>query len=153
LNETYEDLIEPCFYIREDFIGNMSESLYLRWDENLDYKVQVKSRDGQYNAPVTLGIKIGTLGVGQEKYTCLFWHDALEVVYYFNSYSFFGESWLTNPGYMVDGNISTFASTSVDGDVEFLNGNTCAGKDLGLIGKVELRCRGYNYCYGGSWFC
>ena len=151
LNETYEDLIEPCFYIREDFIGNMSESLYLRWDENLDYKVQVKSRDGQYNAPVTLGVKIGTLNVGQEKYTCLFWHDAVEMVYFFDNYDTGdpGESWLNNPDYMVDGNEGTFASTGVDGDVEFLDGNSCVGEDLGVIGKIELRCRGYNSGSGG----
>jgi hypothetical protein len=146
LDETYNNLTESCFYIREDFMGNKSESLYLRWDENLDYKVQVKSRTGQYNAPIILCVKIGTLGVGQEKYTFLFWHDASEVVYYFKSYDngFPGESWLTNPGYMVDGNISTFASTSVDGDVELLDGNSCKGNDLGVIGKVELRCRGYS---------
>jgi hypothetical protein len=151
LNETYNNLTNPCFYIREDFMGNMSESLYLRWDENLDYKVQVKSRDGQYNAPVTLGIKIGTLSVGQEKYTFLFWHDAEERIYFFDDYDTGdpGEQWLTNPGYMVDGNLSTFASTSVTGDVEFLGGNSCNGEDLGVIGKVELRCQGYNYGLGG----
>jgi len=35
-----------------------------------------------------------------------------------------GEAWATNPGYMVDGNLSNFASTTVDGDVELCEGNT-----------------------------
>ena len=152
LDETYEDLTDPCFYIREDISNYSSESLYLRWDENLDYKFRVKSRDGQYNAPVTLGIKIGTLGVGQEKYTSLFWHDASSVVFYFNSYDsgFPGEFWLTNPGYMVDGNESTFASTNINDDVELLVNNSCNKSSYGTIVKVELRCKGYRSGFGGG---
>ena len=48
----------------------------MRWDKNLSYLLRVKSRDGQYNAPVTLFIKVGTLNVGQEKSTELGWYDA-----------------------------------------------------------------------------
>ncbi|MDH7506722.1 MAG: PKD domain-containing protein, partial [Candidatus Thermoplasmatota archaeon] len=145
LDETYTDLDLPQFYIKEDFINNMSESLYLRWNGSLNYKLKVKSRSGQYNAPVTLGIKIGSLGVGQEKYTSLFWHDACEKSYFFNDYDTSDpcENWLTNPGYMVDGNDGTFASTNVNGDVELLDGNSCKDEDLGVISKVEVRCRGY----------
>jgi len=142
LDETYEDLIEPCFYIREDFMGNMSESLYLRWDENLDYKVQVKSRSGQYNAPVKLGIKIGTLNVGQEKYTSLFWHDASEVVYYFNKYEL-EECWNNEPDLMVDESVESFAMTDYNGNVQLCNENTCPGENLGVISKVELRVNRY----------
>jgi hypothetical protein len=147
VDETYTNLLEPCYYIREDKPSDASESLHLRWDENLNYVVQVKSRDGQYNAPVTLGIKIGTLDVGQEKYTSLFWYDASEITYYFNNY-FFGETWANNPGYMVDGNTGTYASTSVGGDVELCNSNTCNGSDLGDISKLELRV--YGYYSGGN---
>ncbi len=143
LDETYTDLSNPCFYIKEDFMGNSSESLYLRWDENLDYKVQVKSRTGQYNAPVTLGIKIGTLSVGQEKYTCLFWHDASEVVYYFNDYDTM-ECWDDNPVLMVDESVESFAMTDYNGTVELCSRNTCGGEDLGVISKVEFRVNSYH---------
>jgi hypothetical protein len=135
----------PYFYIKEDMPGNRSESLYLRWNESLNYRVQVKSRDGQYNAPVTLGIKIGTLGVGQEKYTSLFWYDALEKVFYFDDCEDGGPNeWETNPSYMVDSNISIYASTTINNDRERCNNNTCDGTDLGTISKVEIRCLGYH---------
>ena len=146
LNETYTNLNDLCFYIKEDTGVDESESLYLRWDENLNYKVQVKSRSGQYNAPVTLGIKIGTLSVGQEKYTELFWYDAVKTIYPFDSYDTLFV-WAANPGYMVDGNISNYADTAFNLDVEVLNGNVCSGVDLGAISKVELRCFGK---YSGS---
>ena len=149
IDETYTDLAQACYYIREDKTENTSESLYLKWDEDLNYKVKVESRDGQYNAPVTLGIRIGTLDIGQEKYTSLFWHDASEVTYYFNSYDT-GEAWSTNPGYMVDGNIGNYALASgMDFNcVELCDGNTCSKKvNLGNISKVELRAYGY---YSGS---
>jgi hypothetical protein len=142
LDETYKNMITPCFYIREDINGDESESLYLRWNENLNYVVRVESRDGQYNAPVTLGIKIGTLDVGQEKFTKLFWYDASDVVYYFDNY-FPGEAWPTNPAYMVDGNTSNYASTTFSSDVEFCDNNTCYGSYLGIISKVEIRAFGY----------
>lgn len=148
-NESYVCGYEaiPYFYIREDKPGNQSESLYLKWDESLDYMVQVKSRDGEYNAPVTLAFKIGTLGVDQEKFTSLLWHDASEVVYYFNSYDT-GEAWPGNPGNMVDGNISTYASVNNamgPSYVELCDRNTCPRFcDLGTISKIELRVRGYH---------
>jgi hypothetical protein len=142
LDETYKNIDQPCFYIREDVSSGRSESLYLCWNNSLDYFVKVKSREGQYNAPITLGIKIGTLAVGQEKYTCLLWYDASEITYFFNSYNT-GEAWATNPGYMVDGSTSTYASTTTNGDVELCNGNNCSGSDLGDIVKVELRVYGY----------
>jgi hypothetical protein len=138
----------PFFYIREDMLDNRSESLYLRWNESLNYRVLVKSRDGEYNAPVTLAIRIGTLASGQEKHTNVFWHDASEVVYYFDGYDDIaqgGEAWAYDPGFMVDGNIPFFARTSVNDDVELCDNNTCSGSDLGAISKVEIRCFGYYY--------
>jgi len=142
LDNTYKNMENPCFYIREDKSDTCSESLYLRWDESLNDIVKVKSRTGEYNAPVTLGIKIGTLGVGQEKYTSLFWHDASESVFYFNGYDT-GEAWASNPSYMVDGSTSNYSSTGSIADVELCNNNTCNGSYLGVISKVELRCYGY----------
>jgi hypothetical protein len=146
LDETYTNMDNACFYIREDKTNDCAESLYLRWNESLNYKVQVKSKDGEYNAPVTLGIKIGTLSVNQEKHTKMFWHDASEIVYYFNSYDN-GETWSSNPSYMVDGSTSNYASTGVIGDVELCDANNCSGSNLGVISKVELRSYGY---YSGT---
>ena len=143
-NETYVCGYDPLpyLYIKEDLANNVSESLYLRWDESLNYKVKVKSRTGQYNAPVTLGLKIGTLAVGQEKFTSLFWHDAEEMVYYFDTgYDSPSTTWESSPEYMVDGNENTYSYTASDGDVELLTGNSYE-KNIGTISKVELRCKG-----------
>jgi hypothetical protein len=142
-NESYVCGYEaiPYFYIREDKSGNQSESLYLKWDESLDYVVRVKSMDGEYNAPVTLAFKIGTLGVDQEKYTELYWYDADQITYYFDGYDT-GEAWPNKPGSMVDGNENRYASTTSD-LVELCNNNTCNGTYLGEISKVELRAKGY----------
>ncbi len=63
------------------------------------------------------------------------------VTYYFDSYDT-NVAWETNPQYMVDGNLGTFAETTIDGDVELLDGNTCPGTNLGTITKVELRTYG-----------
>ena len=142
LDEIYNNMANPCFYICEDKTDTSSESLYLRWDEDLNDIVSVKSRTGEYNAPVTLGIKIGTLSMGQEKYTSLFWYDASESVFYFNGYDT-GEAWALSPSYMVDGNTSNYAYTGSISDVELCNNNTCNGSYLGAISKVEIRCYGY----------
>jgi len=144
LNETvvcgYEPL--PFFEIRENISDNCTKTLYLKWNSNLDYKVQVKSRGGEYNAPVILGIKIGTLNVNQSKHTRLHWYDASQVSYYFDGYDR-EEAWATNPDKMVDIITSTYASTTSDGDVELCNSNECNGTDLGIISKVEMRMKGY----------
>jgi hypothetical protein len=55
---------------------HVSRNLYLSWSKNLTYKVTVKSRAGQYNAPVSLFIRIGTLNSGQEKSTLMHWLDS-----------------------------------------------------------------------------
>ncbi len=258
-------------------------TLYLKWDHTLNYLLRVKSREGQYNAPVTLFIKIGTLAKDQEKYTMMNWLDSDEwlgissseltyacenkielgmaldgiecwspisnhdhefildlgnnynvkkfkgrsetefdptdvdiyistdnstwetavasdistwqdtstwveinstdkngryikvvvqatedenrrliwggffppgpifdaygeevstAMYYFNSYDN-NIDWTTNPVNMADGNTSTYASTTIDGDLERCNGNTCPGITIGNISKVELRAYGY----------
>ena len=53
-----------------------SRNLYLSWNKNLTYKVSVKSRTGQDNAPVTLFIRIGYLNSGQVKTTMMHWLDS-----------------------------------------------------------------------------
>ncbi len=146
LDETYTNMDIPSFIIKEDTGVDETESLYLRWDENLNYKVQVKSRSGQYNAPVTLGIKIGTLDIGQEKSTELFWYDACKATYFFDDYDIFN-CWETNPSNVIDSNTSNYASTATDRDAETCNKNTCFGLDRGPISKVEIRAFGK---YSGS---
>jgi len=146
LNIIYTDLSESEFHLMENITDSNTKSLYLKWNGSLNYKLQVKSRDGQYNAPVTLFLKIGTLDSGQEKYTKMYWYDADQATYYFDTYSG-GETWANNPGYMVDGSTSNFASTTSDGDIELCTSNNCSGNDLGTISKVELRVHGY---YSGN---
>jgi len=143
LDKVYTNLSEPVFYLMENITDTSTKSLYLRWNQSLNYKLQVKSRDGQYNAPVTLFVRIGTLDIGQEKYTEMYWYDAEQVTYYFNSKSS-GEEWASNPSKMVDGNTAFYASTTSNGDVELCNGNDCSGTDIGTISKVELRVYSYN---------
>lgn len=63
-----------------------------------------------------------------------------EVTYYFNSKS---SDWENNPGNMIDGDIDTDASSTILDQIQTLNGNTCAGTDLGTITKVEIRAHGW----------
>jgi hypothetical protein len=142
LNNTYTDLSEAEFYLMENITDSQTKSLYLKWNQTLTYKLQVKSRENQYNAPVTLFVRIGTLASGQEKYTKMYWYDAAQATYYFNNYDF-REVWTNNPNYMVDGSTSNYASTSTDTDVELCDENNCSGTDLGVITKVEIRVHGY----------
>jgi hypothetical protein len=143
LDNSYTDLSESEFYLKENITNTCTKSLYLKWNNSLTYKLQVKSRDGQYNAPVTLFVRIGTLNTGQEKYTKMYWYDADQVSYHFNSYDSVTEYWTSNPSYMVDGSTSNYASTSIDGDIELCDGNNCSGSDIGEISKVELRVCAY----------
>jgi hypothetical protein len=144
LGEIYTSLDDPIFIIQENITKSHNESLYLKWNGSLTYQVWVESRDGQYNAPVTLAIRIGTMNIGQEKHTRLYWHDKekASVTYYFDGYDT-GEAWETNPSYMVDGSLSNFARSTISLDCELCNSNNCSqGTNLGTITKVELRVYG-----------
>jgi len=136
---------DPTFYLMEDIDEGVQKSLYLRWDKDLTYKLQVKSENGEYNAPVTLFVRIGILNSGQEKYTEMFWYDASQNIYYFDDYDQNepNEAWEIEPGYMVDGNTGNFASTVTSFDVELLDGNTYSSGGNGTILKVEIRAHGY----------
>jgi len=68
--------------------------------------------------------------------------SALSSHYYFDSYSA-GTAWATNPANMVDGNETSYASTTTNSDVELLNGNNGTGTNLGRISTVEIRAYGY----------
>lgn len=61
-----------------------------------------------------------------------------------------GQAWETNPQYMVDGNQSTYTSTTIDEDVELLDENDYDEGYSYNITKVELRAKGYytgNFSY------
>jgi hypothetical protein len=65
--------------------------------------------------------------------------------YYFNNLTSDSQvnTWTTNPYNMVDGSTTSYASTTLDGDVEACSVNTCPGTNLGTIVKVEMRTYGY----------
>ena len=64
-------------------------------------------------------------------------------VYYFDSYVDDPNQW-TNAVRMVDGDDTTYASTSVAITQDQTNDrNTCPGTDLGTISQVEIRAKGY----------
>jgi hypothetical protein len=62
--------------------------------------------------------------------------------FYFDGYNQ-SETWTTNPGYMVDGNETTYASTSTNNDTQYLNDNNCDREYREPITKVEIRVKGY----------
>jgi len=80
LDNEYTDMDQnTTFYLEGLNEGEyFRRTLYLKWNPDLDYLLRVKSRDGEYNAPVTLFIKVGTLAEDQEKYTKLKWLDSDE---------------------------------------------------------------------------
>jgi hypothetical protein len=65
--------------------------------------------------------------------------------FYFNTYdtSETPEQWEYNPSYMANGASASYASTTIAGDVELLNGNTCTGLETGNITNVWIRTKGY----------
>ena len=63
--------------------------------------------------------------------------------YHFNSHDQ-NIKWATNPGYMVDGNESTYASTTIDGDVQLCDDNSYSGPPPSMaITKVEISVKAY----------
>ncbi|MBE3122960.1 MAG: discoidin domain-containing protein [Thermoplasmata archaeon] len=70
---------DTIFYLEGINEGKyFKRTLYLSWASTLNYLLWVKSRPGQYNAPVSLFINAGKLAVGQEKYTMMHWLDSDE---------------------------------------------------------------------------
>lgn len=70
------------------------------------------------------------------------------VEYYWNALGSGG--WTTNPAYMYDSGLTTYASTTTNGQTETLSGTTCTGAWLGEITKIELRAYGYKTITIGS---
>jgi len=143
LDNSYTSLNDSVLYLMENVTGSQTQSLYLRWNLDLNYKLLVKSRVGQENAPVTLFVRIGMLASGQQKSTQFQWYDACQETYYFNTFDE-NEAWESEPELLIDETEETFTATSIDTDVELCYENTCPGDDLGTILKVELRVHGYH---------
>jgi len=135
---------KPVFNIVENEATGSTKYLYLKWDKDLDYLLQVKDRTGQYNAPVTLFIKVGTLGVGQEKSTEMQWYDS-ESTYYFDDYDEGNEEWETNPYAMISEDEEEFAYTTQPepDDIQLCTSNTYTSGGSGTITGVEIRAKGY----------
>lgn len=72
LEKTYVDTDGYLFINNND----SKEHIFLGWDKNIPHIVDVRLEEGQYNSPVSLGLKIGTLAVEQEKSTVIEWVDA-----------------------------------------------------------------------------
>ncbi len=65
-------------------------------------------------------------------------------IYDFDSYDdseLGGEAWETNPGYMADRNPNTYASTTIERDIELLDEIYCNPAPFEIT-KVEIRARG-----------
>ncbi|MBD3263569.1 MAG: LPXTG cell wall anchor domain-containing protein [Candidatus Omnitrophica bacterium] len=98
LHDSHDDnsnkINNSIFFIRDNIT---KRQLYLNWNGSLDYLLQVKSRQGEYNAPVTLFINAGSLNAGATKSTRLFWYDAstLDQYCYGTDYDFaiYGSRW------------------------------------------------------------
>ena len=88
---------------------NSLEHIFLEWNNNLTYIVQAKPKPNQYNSPITLGIKIGTLGIGQEKSTRLGWADA--------------NPFCENVGTDGDEDLCFYAALSADNDTNYSDAN------------------------------
>jgi len=71
-----------------------------------------------------------------------------EMTFYFDHYNIF-EAWATNPRDMVDGSTSTYASTTILGDVELCNESTYEPTHPDYpITKVEIRAWGTAFTLG-----
>jgi len=64
---------DGSLFIRNE---NTGEHIFMSWNPEITHAVQVMPVAGQYNSPVSLGLKVGTLAVGQEKTTTIKWVDA-----------------------------------------------------------------------------
>lgn len=156
---TYKSMASASYYI-EDVTDKFRERLDLSWSKNLDYIVWVKSEANQYNAPVTLGIKVGTLDIGQEKTTIFYWHDATTENLFVNSLDSTYVEWSTygTSPYLGDNNdyIYTdvnderhgyFGFADLGGQVDSLTSVTisCEAKAMAAGLKIDV------YIYDGSW--
>ncbi len=53
------------------------------------------------------------------------------------------EVWETNPSYMTDLSVNNYASSTINGDVELLDDNTCGENESGTIKSVWIRAKAY----------
>ena len=141
LDRTYTNLSNAIFTL----FDKSGSSLFLKWNESLNYELSVKSEAGQYNAPVTLEINVGTLIPGQKKQTTMFWLDADFWTYNITIFDV-GDS--TDPG--DDTVVGTCQITIQEGTT----GTFCGGSNLANLSMGRtyfLRIKGnttegdYNY--------
>ncbi|MFH1840080.1 MAG: LamG domain-containing protein [Nanoarchaeota archaeon] len=101
LDETYYSTNGSMWITNNDTL----EHIYMEWDQNLVHAVQAKPEAGQYNSPITLAIKVGTLDADQEKSTRVGWVDAnpycenVGTSGYQDGMCFFSSSAITSPSY------------------------------------------------------
>jgi len=107
---------------------NITDPPSLEAEEDGLSQPPTKSMDETDNDPMPLG---GESSTAEDN-----------VTYYFNDYDT-NEAWTINPSWMVDGDTRNSSSTSLDGDVELCDNNTCPGTNLGSISKVEIRVFGF----------
>jgi hypothetical protein len=163
LNQTcdiiYKNMASASYCI-EDITDKLRERLDLSWNKDLNYLVWVKSEASQYNAPVTLGIKVGTLDSNQEKTTIFYWHDATTENLFVDSLDSTYAEWSTsgttpylgdNGDYIYtdvnDERHGYFGFADMGGQVETLTSVTisCEAKALATGLKIDV------YIYNGSW--
>lgn len=136
LNKTYTNMDYNTTFTILDNDSSIPgrRGLSLQWKHTLDYLLWVKNRTMQYNAPVTLFIKVGTLGVDQEKYTRMYWHDDIWVNPD-STYEGPADDW-TDDDNCIDGNTGTYAyTTNAGADLEVLLNPPCI-----TCNKIRIYC-------------
>jgi len=141
LNIEVSNINDGALFITQNDTG---EHIFLAWDESIPHIIKVQEAIGQYNSPVTLGLKVGTLAVGQEKSTTFYWADAL--VYCeqqgdddWDLICFFQNPYYTSPSY------SNFS----DGDNPKFKITVAQGLPFGCT--IEYCRLKYQYGAGSSW--
>ena len=72
-----KNTLNGSYYVAFD--NTTTDFLRLDWDSGLTFALEVKNQTSQINAPITLGINVGPLIVGQSKQTELYWQDPKSV--------------------------------------------------------------------------
>ncbi|MCF7910731.1 hypothetical protein K9L16_03600, partial [Candidatus Pacearchaeota archaeon] len=145
LNETLDvSYANQGFY--EFYDEYTHEWQWLDWNENINHLLRVRNKTGEYNAPLDLGINIGTLAVGQTKSTTMYWLDGPA-----DPANFDTSSPVASPNPVVAGeNITFYANTtgtSYDYTLFICDGSgvTCDKKDT-TTPPLYGACIGTSFC-------
>lgn len=148
-HETYNVTVDVEFWFNYDYYNTQfnltipaagggciySQNFTIHWPNNYG------------NYPVTFKVNYSGEIIATET---LSYSAPVIVIYSFDNYADSGpgsEAWETNPSYMTDLGLNNYAETTINSDVELLNGNTCPGTDLGTITSVWIRAKAY---YSGN---